>query len=45
MPDHFRILIVAAAAPVLVVLGLLVFSVGHAKPHLVVPSAPLAVEK
>jgi hypothetical protein len=41
MPDHFRILIVAAAAPVLVLLGLLFFSVGHAKPIPVVPSAPL----
>jgi hypothetical protein len=44
MPDHTRILIVAAAAPVLVVMGLLVFA-GHAKPTLVVPSASAQVEK
>jgi hypothetical protein len=41
MSDHF----VAAAAPVLVLLGLLVFSVGHAKPIPVVPSATTQAEK
>jgi hypothetical protein len=42
MPDHHRILVVAAMAPVLVVLGLLVFSSSQAHPVIVAPSVSLA---